>query len=83
MRFEVETHVEARIATRNQSGFHHRRQNDMQEELHALEAQYRSLQTLVGELLLTNQKLRLEVTQLKQEREPSAQATHPQPHPDR
>ncbi len=49
----------------------------MQEELTALEARYKGLQTLVGELLLTNQQLRQEVTLLKQK--PTAPATHPQP----
>jgi hypothetical protein len=57
-----------------------RRQN-MQEELHALEEQRTSLQLLVSELLLANQKLRLEVARLKQKSEPSAPATHLQPHP--
>jgi regulator of replication initiation timing len=55
----------------------------MQEELQALEAQRRSLQLLVSELLLANQKLRLEVADLKRMSEPSARATHPQPRQDR
>jgi hypothetical protein len=38
----------------------------MQAELQAMEAQYKGLQTLVGELLMTNQKLREEVAVLKQ-----------------
>ena len=54
---------------------------NMQEELQALEAQRRSLQLLVSELLLANQKLRLEVAYLKGEAI-SGQATHPQPRPD-
>jgi hypothetical protein len=36
------------------------------EELPALEAQYKSLQTLVAELLLTNQNLRQEIARLRQ-----------------
>jgi hypothetical protein len=51
------------------------------EELQALESKYRSLQTLVGELLVTNQRLRLEVSQLK--KAPNAPATHPPLRPDR
>src|ERR1700733_13132685 len=40
----------------------------MQEENVALEAQYRSLRELVGELLLTNQRLRIELNRLQQQR---------------
>jgi regulator of replication initiation timing len=47
----------------------------MQEELDALQAQIRSLQALVSELLLINQKLRLEVEDLKQSRELASQPT--------
>jgi hypothetical protein len=54
----------------------------MQAELQALEAQYEGLQTLVGELLLTNQKLRAEVAALKQKAGLSEPATHPQPRQD-
>jgi hypothetical protein len=54
----------------------------MQEELQALEAQRTSLQLLVSELLLANQKLRLEMAKLKQANELSAPATHPQPRLD-
>lgn len=53
----------------------------MQAELQALEAQYKGLQTLVGELLMTNQKLREEIVALKQK--VNAPATHPQPRQDR
>ena len=42
-----------------------------QQALLALEAQYRSLQTLVNELLVTNQQLRLKIAKLKNE-EPAA-----------
>jgi regulator of replication initiation timing len=49
----------------------------MQEEFEALEAQRKSLQLLVSELLLANQQLRLEMAHLRQ-REPNAPATHPQ-----
>lgn len=55
----------------------------MQAELELIEAHNQGLQTLVGELLLANQKLRLEVSQLKQRLEISAPATHPQRHQDR
>src|ERR1700733_14846906 len=48
----------------------------MQEENTALEAQNKRLQSLVCELLLTNQKLRIELHQLRQ-KESSTQATHP------
>jgi hypothetical protein len=54
----------------------------MQEELQALEAQRRGLQLLVSELLLANQKLRLEIAKLTQANELSVQATHPQPRQD-
>jgi hypothetical protein len=53
----------------------------MQEELQALEARCRGLQLLVSELLLANQKLRLQVAKLTQVNELSAPATHPQPRP--
>jgi regulator of replication initiation timing len=39
----------------------------MQEELDALQAQIQSLRALVSELLLINQKLRLEVEDLKRQ----------------
>ena len=55
----------------------------MQAELQVLEAQYKGLQTLVGELLLTNQKLRAEVAELRKQTNPTAPATHPQLRPDR
>jgi len=55
----------------------------MQAELQVLEAQYKGLQTLVGELLLTNQKLRAEVAELRKQANPTAPATHPQLLPDR
>jgi regulator of replication initiation timing len=48
----------------------------MQEELDALQAQIRSLRALVSELLLINQKLRLEVEELKHDRGPSASTAH-------
>jgi hypothetical protein len=51
-------------------------------ETHIPEARYRSLQKLVGELLVTNQKLRLELADLKQKM-PIARATHPLQHQDR
>ena len=54
----------------------------MQAELQALEAQYKGLQTLVGELLMTNQKLREEVAALKQRAKLTEPATHPQPRQD-
>jgi hypothetical protein len=38
----------------------------MQDEFDAMQAQIRSLQVLVSELLLINQKLRLEVEELRQ-----------------
>ena len=56
---------------------------NMHEELEALEARYSGLQALVGELLQTNQKLRIEIARLKEKHEPSAPATHPRPHQDR
>ena len=55
----------------------------MQAELQVLEAQYKGLQVLVGELLLTNQKLRAEVAELRRKAELNAKATPPPPHPDR
>ena len=55
----------------------------MQAELQVLEAQYKGLQTLVGELLLTNQKLRAEVAELRKKAELTAKATPPPPHPSR
>jgi hypothetical protein len=54
----------------------------MQAELQALEAQYKGLQTLVGELLMTNQKLREEVAALRQKAKLNEPATHPQPRQD-
>ncbi len=54
----------------------------MQEEIQALEAQRKSLQLLVGELLIANQKLRLEIAKLTKVSETSGQATHPQPRLD-
>jgi hypothetical protein len=44
----------------------------MHDETTALEAQCTNLQLLVSELLLTNQKLRLELAQLKQNEPPVA-----------
>jgi len=55
----------------------------MQAQLEVLEEQYKGLQSLVGELLLTNQKLREEVAVLRRKAEASAPATHPQPRQDR
>jgi|HubBroStandDraft_5_1064220.scaffolds.fasta_scaffold208660_2 regulator of replication initiation timing len=54
----------------------------MQAELQAMEAQYKGLQTLVGELLMTNQKLREEVAALRQKVAATSPATHPQPRQD-
>jgi len=48
----------------------------MHEENQALEAQNQSLQALVTELLITNQKLRVELAHLRQ-RTPTAKAIHP------
>ena len=59
------------------------RTGTMQAELQVLEAQYKGLQALVGELLLTNQKLRAEVAELRRKAELNAKATPPPPHPDR
>ena len=55
----------------------------MQDEIQALEAQRLSLQLLVSELLVANQKLRLEIAKLTQPAQAIATATHPQPRPDR
>ena len=60
----------------------------MQEELLALEAQNQSLQSLVGELLVTNQRLREQLMHfIRTDRSASGQlteqATHPLPHPGR
>ena len=55
----------------------------MQGELQAMEAQYKGLQTLVGELLLTNERLRAELADIKKKSASSAPAIHPQPRPDR
>jgi regulator of replication initiation timing len=52
-------------------------------QIDALEAERRNLQALIGELLRTNQKLRLEVAVLKQRELAIATATHPQPLQDR
>lgn len=54
----------------------------MLEEIQALEAQRRSLLLLVGELLLANQRLRLEIAKLTKVSEVSGPATHPQPRQD-
>ena len=54
----------------------------MQAELQAMEAQYKGLQTLVGELLMTNQKLREEVAALRRKVAATEPATHPQPRQD-
>ena len=51
----------------------------MHEELDALQAQVLSLQALVIELLLINQKLRLEVDNLRQKLEFTSQAADAQP----
>jgi peptidoglycan hydrolase CwlO-like protein len=48
----------------------------MQAELQAMEAQYKGLQTLVGELLMTNQKLREEVAALRQKVAATESAIH-------
>ena len=53
----------------------------MKAEMQMLEAQYEGLQTLVGELLVTNQQLRMQLAELKRKLDPNATATHPQPHP--
>jgi hypothetical protein len=53
----------------------------VQEENLALEDQYRSLRELVGELLLTNQKLRMELNRLQQGKA-GTQATYPAPSED-
>jgi len=58
------------------------RERNADAELQTLAGQYNSLQTLVRELLWTNQKLREELTQLK-ESGLSASATHPQQRPAR
>jgi hypothetical protein len=50
----------------------------MQDEFDAMQAQIRSLQLLVSELLLINQKLRLEVEELRQRRDPGEQAAETQ-----
>jgi uncharacterized protein involved in exopolysaccharide biosynthesis len=55
----------------------------MQAEMEAMEAQYKGLQTLVGELLLTNQKLREEVAELRQKVAVTSPATPPPPRLDR
>jgi hypothetical protein len=47
----------------------------MQEENVALESQYKSLRELVGELLQTNQRLRMELNRLQQGKA-STQAAH-------
>jgi len=54
----------------------------MQEEFDSLEAQRKSLQLLVSELLLANHQLRLEVAKLKQASGLNDSATRPQPHQD-
>jgi hypothetical protein len=54
----------------------------MREELQALEAQRRGLQLLVSELLLANQKLRLEIAKLTKANDLSVPATHLQPRLD-
>ena len=56
---------------------------NLHDELRALEARNQSLQLLVGELLVTNQRLRLELNQAMPETPPNAPATHPPQHPDR
>jgi hypothetical protein len=55
----------------------------MQAELQAMEAQYKGLQTLVGELLMTNQKLREEVAALRRKVAATEPATHPPQRLDR
>jgi hypothetical protein len=54
----------------------------MQDENTTLKAQNKRLQSLVCELLLTNQKLRIELNRLQQQKS-SAQATHPPKFQDR
>jgi hypothetical protein len=51
----------------------------MQDEFDAMQAQIRSLQVLVSELLLINQKLRLEVEELRQKHGVGEQAAETQP----
>ena len=51
----------------------------MQEELDALQAQIRDLQALVSELLLINQRLRLEVEDLRQRWELASQTMDARP----
>jgi hypothetical protein len=58
------------------------RRHQMSEEQTIPMAQYISLQALVGELLLTNQKLREQLAQLAQSLQLTATATHPQPRLD-
>jgi len=55
----------------------------MQAELEALEAHYKGLQMLVGELLVTNQQLRAEIAKLKLKSAANVPAIHPQSRPDR
>jgi hypothetical protein len=55
----------------------------MQEELQTLEVRNQGLQLLVGELLVTNQQLRQELSKLKPSRSVSEPAIHLQPHQDR
>lgn len=74
----IDSHTEAKDRNITEA-----RIGTMQAELQILEAQYKGLQTLVGELLLTNQKLRAEVADLRKLADPTAPATHPQPRPDR
>jgi hypothetical protein len=55
----------------------------MNEDRMVPESQYRTLQELVGELLLTNQKLREQVAHLAQSFPFTEPATHPQLPPAR
>jgi hypothetical protein len=56
-------------------------ERDMKAEIQILEAQYEGLQALVGELLVTNQQLRMQLAEMKRKLDPTATATHPQSHP--
>ena len=58
-----------------------KRDGTMQEELDALQAQIRSLQALVSELLLINQTLRLEAAELKRKWNHRARGSDPQLRP--
>lgn len=65
----------------NQPTFTPEKGNAMEQELHIPAAQYQNLQALVGELLLTNQRLRLELSRLEGSASFNASAIHLQRHP--